>query len=85
MADTLIRIDPRDPRTTVPHCVRCRDPLEPGARHLEPGPFCAACIDDMFASAESFGGAIGDVAGRYNAKLASFAAAGTGAGRRRTA
>jgi hypothetical protein len=59
-------------RYPTAQCRRCgiRVPRELALRL--PGPFCDACIADVYASAESFGGTIGDVALRHNAGLLAF-------------
>ncbi len=68
----LLQVDDDAAVMNVPHCVRCRAPLAPGVAYPRPGPFCQQCIEDIIASARSFGGSPGDVAERYNAKLLSF-------------
>jgi recombinational DNA repair protein (RecF pathway) len=68
----LVAVEVGAEAMNVPHCTRCRAPLAPGVRYPKPGPFCDQCLEDMIASARSFGGPPGDVAERYNSKLSSF-------------
>jgi len=65
-------IDPTLPGFLLPRCARCNDALPREDFLVEPGRFCASCIADMFARAESFGEPIGDLALRYNALVLSF-------------
>lgn len=71
-AGALVAIDPGAPEFRVPHCARCGDPVALNQAYRRPGPFCEICIDDIFASVQSYGGEIGELALRYNAKLRSF-------------
>ena len=72
LAGTLVAVDPGAPEFNVPHCARCGDPVALNQAYRRPGPFCDQCIDDIFASVQSYGGEIGELANRYNARLRSF-------------
>jgi hypothetical protein len=72
----MVYVDRHVTGATLPHCARCGDVLEPCELGAHPSAFCSDCLADIFASADSFGGSIGDFANRYNTKVLSFLGGG---------